>query len=250
MPDSVSGLRIIINNKDKYGFLKIFETIHDYLGNNCQLVFVPYGLENDQRPGIKISQYNEDKTILVKMILEAVNLDYFYCDKKYVINVDICALINYVKKNKKDAITIFLDDNTNSLCIDKTNHVISTETNAECYMVQSPKTEFDVKLQIDIYTLNNVYKTMASNGCQFVNMIVDDSNVIFKNEKDTEIKISHNQNRVGATIIDSLFDLKKLETFCKHNISSPVEIYIKNDFPLVKVAGLPYGKVYVFISQI
>ena len=247
MTDTDSGLKIII--KDKFGFCEIFKMIHDYLGNYCQLVFTPLGFDNNQTAGIKILQYNDDNTILVKMILNATNLYYFHCEEKYIINIDMRLLIKYITKNKpSNIITILLDKNTNSLCIDKISNVISTEINATHNMVPIPKTEFNIKLEINNDILNNIYKTMAINGCQFINIIVDNNNIIFKNENGNERKLSHNNN--CSTIIDSVFDLKKLKIFCKYNISSPIDIYIKNDFPLVKVASLPFGKLYVFISPI
>jgi proliferating cell nuclear antigen PCNA len=219
--------------------------------------------------GIRILKLTENRDVLIKLTLEADKFEYFRCDEpKITIGVDMHALIGHLKMiNDDDSITMYMNkDNRTSLFILATGAENNEETDIEFALIDIPnqeyplpKTLFQNKITIAQDKFHQICKNLNLNSNAIeIRSIGDQITFTSKSEngkvtmtyRDKEHKHDTEYDKEGS-VFQGIYDLKNVMYFSKCNkICSTIDLYLKNDFPLVLVIMVgSLGKMYVFILQ-
>lgn len=220
--------------------------------------------------GIRIIRLNEEKTILVKLNLDADKFEYFRCDEpKITIGVDMNNLHGLLKSiNDDDPIMIFMyRNNRSSLWIRSINDGSpdSENTDVEVFLVEINNTDFKVprtKFENVITILSDKFHDICkkiNNNSSIVEITsvgnqIDfhgrgESGRVTKTYRDTKSSVVRNKN---DKVVQGNYEVKTLMSFSKCNkLCHNIEIYLKNDFPLVLVISVTsLGKLYVFVTPL
>ena len=264
---------------------QVIERISNVI-SDCCIVFLPYddgknSNESDKDDGtktkkntggIRILRLTEDKSILIKLNLDAPNFDSFRCDEpKITIGVDMSNFYAALKTiNDNDPIILYMNrDNRNSLYIRSLNqsNESSEETDIEIFLMEItnpdlplPQTDFQSKIIMKSEKFHTACKQLH-NSATFVEITSIDDQISFKGQSEgAKISKSYrdiNQNKPRnkkdkKNIIQGVYELRNLMGFSKCNkLCDIIEIYLKNDFPLVLVISIAnLGKMYVFLTPI
>ncbi|AZL89462.1 DNA polymerase sliding clamp [Megavirus baoshan] len=220
--------------------------------------------------GIRILRLTEDKSILIKLVLNADNFDYFRCDEpKITIGVDMHTLHGLLKMiNDDDPMMLYMIEGCRSslyirsLNEDKDN---SEETDIELFLMEIPNpempvpvTKFQNRITMKSDKFHNICKHLNNNST-FVEIKSINNEIIFvgQNEggkvtmscRDTEY---NSMGKDTNQVVQGMYELRNLLGFSKCNkLCNTIELYLKNDFPLVLVISVAtLGKMYVFLSPI
>ncbi|ANB50504.1 putative DNA polymerase sliding clamp [Powai lake megavirus] len=220
--------------------------------------------------GIRILRLTEDKSILIKLVLNADNFDYFRCDEpKITIGVDMHTLHGLLKMiNDDDPMMLYMIEGCRSslyirsLNEDKDN---SEETDIELFLMEIPNpempvpvTKFQNRITMKSDKFHNICKHLNNNST-FVEIKSINNEIIFvgQNEggkvtmscRDTEY---NSAGKDTNQVVQGMYELRNLLGFSKCNkLCNTIELYLKNDFPLVLVISVAtLGKMYVFLSPI
>lgn len=220
--------------------------------------------------GIRILRLTEDKSILIKLHLDADNFDEFRCEEpKITVGVDMHNLNGLLKMvNDDDPILIYMNcDNRNALyirCLNENNQS-SEETDIEIFLMEIgnpempiPQTEFQNRITMASDKFHAICKRLNNNST-FVEIKSINNEISFRGENEggkvtmsyKDVNYSSKKDKPDQ-IVQGVYELRNLLGFSKCNkLCNTIEIYLKNDFPLVlmiPVASL--GKMYVFLSPI
>lgn len=224
-------------------FKILIEALKELLTDTC--------IEFDNT-GMKIITMDNSKVVLVHLKLEASKFEYFYCENKINIGVNMLNLYKLIRSvNSNDILTLFVDSNDiNSLGIKIENGEKNTRTVYKLNLL-----DLDMpKITIDPVDFNSVITLPSIDFqkiCRDMNNIADfveikniGSQLILSCKGDfcsqeTIISDTDNGNTVqningSNEILQGVFKLNFLVLFTKcTNLSSTVEIFLKNDYPLV-----------------
>jgi hypothetical protein len=205
--------------------------------------------------GMYLTNLTEDKTTLMKLCLDGKNFEHFYCDKpKISFCVDVRQFIS--------ALELFNDDEPITLCMNEfdenTLFIMNDDKNTKiesidkyCPEFPVPVTEFQNKITMSTDKFNSICKRFYNNS-NFVHIGSTANGITFGNGS---VKILCDNFTVAhhtGEFFENVYDLRQLINFsgCQ-KISNTVEIYLKNDFPLVLVFWVAtLGKMYIFLSPI
>lgn len=219
--------------------------------------------------GIRIIRLTQDKSILIKLSLEANNFDYFRCDEhKITIGVDMQIFHSYLKSVSDDKpIVLYMNrDNRSILYIHSgDDESDNEETDIEVFLMDItntdmpiPSTEFLGRITICSDKFHNICKNIHNNS-QYIEIRSIDGEISFNGSNEGgRVKRSYrdpsNNKKKDKTgqVFQGIYEIKNLMNFSKCNkLSKLIEIYYKNDFPLVIVIPIAIlGKMYVFFSPI
>lgn len=221
--------------------------------------------------GIRILRLTEDKSILIKLNLDADNFEYFRCDEpKITIGVDMHNLHALLKMvNDDDPIIIYMNrDNRSSIYIRSLNenNQSSEETDIEVFLMEIgnpempiPKTEFQNKITMASDKFHTICKHLNNNST-FVEIKSINNEISFKGQNEggkvtmsyKDINYDDKKKDKPDQIVQGMYELRNLMGFSKCNkLCNTIDIYLKNDFPLVLVISVAtLGKMYVFLSPI
>uniref|UniRef100_A0A6C0CB45 Proliferating cell nuclear antigen PCNA N-terminal domain-containing protein n=1 Tax=viral metagenome TaxID=1070528 RepID=A0A6C0CB45_9ZZZZ len=219
--------------------------------------------------GIRILRLTEDKSVLIKLALDSDKFDYFMCtEPKIKIGVDINQLHAMLKMINDDEPIIFYmnKDNMNRLYINSVakNNDGSEETDIELFLMdisnpelQIPQTEFQNIITIASDKFHTDCKHF-NNNTRIVEIISINDQISFKGISDaghitkTYKDIHGAKNPSKNVVVQGRYELKNLLSFSKCNkLCNTIDIYLKNDFPLVLVIAIAtLGKMYVFLTPI
>lgn len=220
--------------------------------------------------GIRILRLTEDKSILIKLTLDASNFEYFRCDEpKITIGVDMHNLHALLKMvSDDDPIVMYMNrDNTSALYIRSLNenNESSEETDIEIYLMEIgnpempiPQTEFQNKIAIATDKFHTICKHMNNNST-FVEITSIGNEISFRGQNEggkitmSYKDINYNKKKDSTDhVVQGLYELRNLMGFSKCNkLCNVIELYLKNDFPLVLVIHVAtLGKMFVFLSPI
>jgi len=221
--------------------------------------------------GIRILRLTEDKSILIKLNLDSDKFDSFKCtEPKITIGVDINNLHAMLKSmNDDDPIMFYMNsDNRSTLYVRSLtkNNDNSEETDLEIYLmdISNPElppfqTEFQNKITIASDKFHNICKQF-NNNTTYVEITSLNEEISFRGQNDGGkiTKTYKDVNKTGkaqkdpSTIVQGVYELKNLLSFSKCNkLCNTVDIYLRNDFPLVLVISVAtLGKMYVFLTPI
>ena len=219
--------------------------------------------------GIRILRLTEDKSVLIKLNLESDKFESFICtEPKIKIGVDINHLHAMLKLvNDDDPIMFYMNkDNMNTLYISSLtkNNDNSEETDLELYLMDIsnpelpiPQTEFQNKITMASDKFHTICKHFNNNTTSVEIRSINDQ-ISFRGHNEggkitkTYKDIHSSKNKNEQTIVQGIYELKNLLSFSKCNKLCPtIDIYLKNDFPLVLVISVAtLGKMYVFLTPI
>ena len=190
--------------------------------------------------------------VLMHLKLDALQFDYYECKKdKFVAGINTNVLFKVMKTlNNNDTITFFVDsDDINKLGIRFENaekNIISTKKinlmDIDEYDIDIPPTKFSTVVNMPSTFFNKICRDLNSLA-EVVEIKSINKKIMFNTQGENvgdEVEIGESDN--GVTIVtddpnaifQGLYDLKYLCVFTKcTNLCSNVDIYIKNDYPLV-----------------
>ena len=218
--------------------------------------------------GIRIIKLSEDKSILIKLKLDACNFNEFYCgEPKITIGVDMQKLNTMLKTiNDEDPIMMYMLRNNRSVLYIKSlseDMETSEKTDLEVYLMEIPNpsvpvhsVKFENIITMDSSKFHTFCKQLHANSV-FVEIASIGNEILFngnnENGKITKTFQSSNHKKGrGDQVVQGMYELKNLTIFSKcKQMSDVTEIYLKNDFPLVLASSVAtLGKLYVFLTPI
>jgi proliferating cell nuclear antigen PCNA len=236
----------------------------------------PKKKQNNETPkknqgGIRILRLTEDKSILIKLNLDADKFEYFRCDEpKITIGVDMQNLHSLLKMvNDNYPIILYMNkDNRSALYIRSLNedNRSSEETDIEVYLMDIgnpdmpiPRTEFQNKISMASDKFHTICKHLNNNST-YVEIASVDNEISFRGHNEGG-KVTmfyrdsnfHVKKKIKTKkVVQGVYELKNLMSFSKCNkLCETVDIYLKNDFPLVLVISVAsLGKMYIFLSPV
>lgn len=225
---------------------------------------------NKNKGGIRIVRLTEDKSILIKLNLYAEFFEYFRCDEpKITIGVDMLQFHALLKTiNDNNAIMMYMNkDNRSALYIRaiNENEDSNEETDIEVYLLDIPNQ--DIRIPVTKFQnwiimagdkFNNICKHLHNNST-YVEIASVNNQIQFKGYSEggkitltyRDTKFSPN-DKSKTKIVQGVYELKHLLSFSKCNkLCDELNIYLKNDFPLVLVLAVAnLGKMYVFMTPV
>ena len=223
--------------------------------------------------GIRILRLTEDKSILIKLNLDAINFEYFRCEEpKITIGVDMHNLHALLKMvNDDDPIIMYMNrDNRSALYIRSLNEnsesKSSEETDIEIYLMEIgnpempiPQTEFQNKITMASDKFHSICKHLNNNST-FVEITSINNEILFRGQNEGgKVTMCYRDSNYTTKkkdkpdhVVQGVYELRNLMNFSKCNkLCNTIELYLKNDFPLVLVISVAtLGKMYVFLSPI
>lgn len=218
--------------------------------------------------GIKIIDVDETHTVLTYLRLHAERFEYFYCQGKFVLGINMMYLFKLIKTlSNNDSLTLFLPaSNPNKLGIRAENAEKRTtntwmmklfDTNVEnielpnmtfTTTINMPSVDFQ-KICRDFNALAEKLEITSSNSDLVFKCIGDfvDGETVILSEGESGVKMHRGASggagggAIGGSvyapsseIVQGIFELKYLVMFTKcTNLCQSIEIHLKNDYPLI-----------------
>lgn len=226
-----------------------FKTIVEALKD----VLVDAPMEIDSS-GIRITAVDPTQTILVYLRLGSSNFETYNCPEKVVLGINMYLFFKIIKtSNPGDTLTFYMDnDDVNTLGIRIQNSEKNFDIDFKMGLmdlngetINIPPTKFDFVMTM----LSQDFTKMCRDYNQFGNTLdikctgrqvcfgiqgdgISSTFTINEGNSDSGLKFKQTPNE--DKIIQGLFDLKHLVLFNKCTpLSSNVELYLKNDYPLI-----------------
>lgn len=197
---------------------------------------------------IKICTMDSSHIILIHLKLDADKFEYYYCDSKKLVGINILNLNKIIKTiNNNDSLTLYMrKDDCNHLCIKIENNEKNTKRITKLNLLDLENTNFEIPPAIfhSVITLpSNDFQKICrdiNNLSDFVEIKNVNNQLIISCLGDfcsQEIIISDSDQKVvddTPEIFQGIFNVKYLVLFTKcTNLSNTVELYLKNDYPLI-----------------
>ena len=258
-------------------FKILIEALKEFL-LDVNISFTKKECINGENTGaMSIVALNNSSSILVHLKLDANNFEHYVCKKDNInIGVNMTYLYKLIKTiNNNDILTLFVDDNDiNKLGIKIENaekNFLSTYKlnlmDLDKINIGVPPTEFTSVISMNAQEfhrickdLNTIADTVEIKSLQR-KLIFHKYNLIFTAKGEiasNEIICGETSNGLNILcndndeIIQGNYDIKNLILFTKcTNLCSNVEIYMKNDYPLViKYCVASLGYIHLCLSSI
>lgn len=197
---------------------------------------------------IKICTMDSSHIILIHLKLDADKFEYFHCEGKKLIGVNILNLNKIIKTiNNNDTLTLYMYKNDpNHLCIKLENIEKNTRRITKLNLLDLENTNFEIPSAVfnSVITLpSNDFQKICrdiNNLSEYVEIKNVNNQLIFDCLGDfcsQEIIISDSDQQVidnSQEIFQGIYNVKYLVLFTKcTNLSNTVELYLKNDYPLI-----------------
>ena len=222
--------------------------------------------------GIKLVELDNTHVVMMHLRLEARKFEEFVCEKPVNIGVNIANLHTLLKTvNASDTLTLFLEDNDrNRLGIRVENEEKRTKTEFKLNLLDIdsqdyhiPPVGFNSCIILPSAYLQKIVRDMSnvSDHVEITNigrqLILTCSGHFCKQEtvlQDTDNGAGDEgpEDELDATTIkQGVFSLKYLCQFCKcQALSANVELYIKNEFPLITQYKMALGSLKLALSPV
>lgn len=227
-------------------------------------------VKENRTGGLKIQRLTEDSNILIRIIMYAHKFEYFKCAEPIIsAGIDLPCLYNMLKNVRdNDPITIYINRSTKDRFMyihsEYTDEEHPEESDLEVALIAVEpkdlpirKTEFNGRTTVKAEKFNQICKQL-SNHADLVEIISINNEIRFKSKseggkvsrviKDSGKKKKGQQG--DGQLVQGIYDLKNLMYFSKiPKLSSTLEIFMKNDFPLVlRINIQDLGRMYVFLT--
>lgn len=213
-------------------------------------------IEFDQS-GLKVVAMDASHTVLVHLKLEAKNFESYYCPNKMVLGVGMLNLFKYIKTlGNNDTLTLYVEnEDPNKLGIKIENGEKNSITRYKLNLMDLPEESISVppakfesvitmpsvdfqKLCRDMFNISDMLE-IRSIGNQLIFNCKGDIGTAEHIIGENNSGLSFIQKNNPDDIIQGVFALKHLVMFTKcTNLSNQVEIYLKNDYPLIVSYGV------------
>ena len=229
-------------------------------------ILMDVNLEFDET-GMKIVALDNTHVVLVHLKLDADKFETYFCEKKLYVGINMLKLHMLIKTiGNNDILTLYVErDDANSLGIRIENQDKNVKTNYKLSMfdinvlnINIPPADFPTVITMPSVDFQKIVRDMH-NLADFIEIRNVENQLCFSCKGDfctqeTTLGIDKNQGisivKNGSTknheIIQGVFSLKYLAMFTKcTNLCNVVEIFLKNNFPLVlrySVANLGEAK--------
>lgn len=224
-------------------FKILIEALKEILTDTC--------LEIDEN-GIKIVAMDTSHIVLVHLRLDASKFEYYHCEKKMVIGVNMLNLHKLIKTiNSNDTLSLYIDStDLNHLGIRIENSDKNSKTiyklnllDLDSQSISIDPVEFNSVITLPATDFQKIIRDM-NNLSDFVEIRNINKQLIFSCKGDfcnQETVISDNDSSVqhitlksSNEIVQGFFHLRYMVMFTKcTNLCSTVELYMKNDYPLI-----------------
>lgn len=229
-------------------FKILIEALKELLTDTC--------VEFDET-GIKIVAMDSSHIVLVHLKLDANKFEYYHCDKKISIGINMLNFHKLIKTiNSNDTLTLYIDSNDqNHLGIKIENSEKNTKTNYKLNLLDldTPSitidpVEFNSVITLPSTDFQKIIRDM-NNLSDYVEIRNVNKQLVFGCKGDfcnQETIISDNDNgvqnissKINDEIVQGFFHLRYLVMFTKcTNLCNTVEMYLKNDYPLIVKYGV------------
>jgi proliferating cell nuclear antigen len=225
-------------------FKTLIEASKELLSDTC--------IEFDQS-GMKVVSMDTSHIVLVHLKLDAARFEYYYCKSRLVIGLNMINFHRLIKTlNSSDTLTLYVDEvEFNQLGIRLENIEKNTRTTFKLNLLDLD----NPKITVNPAEFNSVIALPSSDfqkiirDCGNISDLVEIKNIgkqLFfscKGDFCTQETVLADQSSQATTIngsdeeiVQGVFSLKFLSLFTKcTNLSNTVELYLKNDYPLICV---------------
>lgn len=204
------------------------------------------------KSGMKIVSMDNSHVVLVHLKLEASKFESYHCDDKITIGVNMLNFYKLIRTiNSNDTLTLFVEtSDKNHLGIKIENSEKNTKTTFKLNLLDldHPKisidpADFNSVITIPSVDFQKICRDM-NNIAEFVeiknigNQLILSCKGDFCSQEtilaDSESYNCVTKNTHSDEIVQGIFNLKYLVLFTKcTNLCNTVELYLKNDYPLV-----------------
>jgi proliferating cell nuclear antigen len=204
------------------------------------------------KTGIKLIATDNSQVVLIHMKLSAENFEYFYCEKKIAIGVNMMNMFKLIKTmTNNDTLTLFVEkDNQNRLGIKINNAEKNTQTVFKMNLLDIsedelviPPAKFETELTLPSSDFQKIIRDMTNIGENIEIKSVGPALILncegdFANQEtilcETQGGLSFSKSAGPELPVQGIFSLKYLSLFTKcTNLCNLIHLYIKNDYPLV-----------------
>jgi proliferating cell nuclear antigen len=199
--------------------------------------------------GMKIVSLDNSHVVLVHLKLDATKFEYFHCDNKITIGVNMLNLYKLIRTiNSNDTLTLFIEsDDLNHLGIKIENGEKNTKTIYKLNLMDldNPKisinpADFNYEIMLQSADLQKICRDMY-NIAEVVeiknvgNQLILSCKGDFCSQETLLADTENNScNKNNNEIVQGVFNLKYLVLFTKcTNLCSTVELFLRNDYPLL-----------------
>lgn len=247
---SSNGYALEIRTVQASAFKTLIEALKELLTDTCI---------NFDETGLKIVSVDNTHVVLVHLKLEASKFEYYYCESKITIGVNMLNLYKLIKTiNSNDTLILFIEsDDLNHLGIkiengekntkttyklnllDLDNPIISVNPADFNYEIMLQSADFQ-KICRDMYNIaevveiknvgNQLILNCKGDFCSQETILADTENNTYTQSNVSNTSNANNKNE----IVQGVYNLKYLVLFTKcTNLCSTVELFLKNDYPLL-----------------
>ena len=204
------------------------------------------------KSGIKLVATDNSQIVLVHMKLMAENFEYFYCEDKTRIGINMMNLFKLIKiMNNNETLSLFVEKaDKNRLGIKINNNEKKTQTLFKMNLLDIaedelniPPAKFESELTLPSVDFQKIIRDMANIGENVEIKSVKTSLLLncigdFASQEtillETQEGLNFSKNANISEPIQGIFSLKYLCLFTKcTNLCNLLHVYIKNDYPLV-----------------
>jgi len=214
--------------------------------------------------GLKIVSMDGSNVAVVYLKLEASKFETFICNESITAGVNMASLHKIIKSIKNnDIITFYITEKDNTkLCIEIENKekktiilTILKLLDIDEDILEIPNIEFDSVITMPSNDFQSYIRELSIITNK-IRIISENGLFILSGEGDfakTRIQVGDvNNKQITNKTANVLFNIKYLLLFIKStNLCTTVEIYIKNDFPLILVYNVAnLGKLKYVLSPL
>ena len=204
------------------------------------------------KTGIKLVATDNSQIVLVHMKLLAENFEYFYCEEKTRIGINMMNLFKLIKiMNNNETLSLFVEkSDKNRLGIKINNNEKKTQTLFKMNLLDIsedelnvPPAKFESELTLPSCDFQKIIRDMSNIGENVEIKSVESSLLLncngdFANQEtillETQEGLNFSKSASITEPIQGIFSLKYLCLFTKcTNLCNLLHVYIKNDYPLV-----------------
>ena len=219
---------------------------------------------------IKVVAMDPSHTVLVHLKLDSNKFEKYYCPNKLYVGINTINLFKLIKAlQNNDILTLFIEkNNTNQLGIRMENGEANQITTYKMNLmdlnqdnISIPPIQFESVITLPSNNFQKICRDMF-NLSDNIEITTYGQQITFKCKgdiADQETSIGESQTsgmsfikQENTEIIQGIFSLKYLVLFTKcTNLSSSIELYLKNDYPLIiryQVANL--GEVKLCLAPV
>lgn len=206
--------------------------------------------------GLKILATDPSKTMLIHLKLNADKFDYFYCKEKQILGIDFTKFQRIMKTmSDNDTLTLFYEkseQDEEKLGIQIANGDKNKVATYKMKLMDIDENKFSIppaqfesiitmpsdefqKICRDLHVLSGLVE-IKSIGKQLIFKADGDfaDATVMMGEMGNETGLNFVKNGDETEMVQGYYDLKSLCLFTKcTNVSNNIEIFMKNDFPLV-----------------